>query len=196
MNRRIVRAAMLIGALAGAGSARADFVGTLNPQTISMATAVAFANSNVTVGTTVTDQGVNYNFLDEWLFTLDGSFLVSSITAALDFRDSNGNAVLLGINNLQVNLLTDPPNGAPLVSWLTVTTPVQGLEQSVALTPTSPLGAGNYKVEVRGFVTNIGTYSGSLLAQPLQPVPLPGSAALFACGILAIGFTSARSRRR
>ncbi len=185
---------MLIGALAGAGAARADFVSVLQATPIAMSAAVAFQNSNVTAGT-ISSDGV-YNFLDKWSFSLDGSFLVSSIAAALDFRDSNGHAVLFGITDLQVNLLADPQNGPPLVSWVTVSAPLQGLEQTVALIPPNALGAGNYTLEVRGNVTQPGAYSGSVIAQPLQPVPLPGSAAIFACGILAMAFTAARSRRR
>ena len=194
MYRNIVRGAVLAGALAGAGAARADFVSVLQPGPISMSTAVAFQNSNVAPGT-VSSDGI-YNFLDKWTFSLDGSFLVSSITAALDFTDSNGSAVLFGITNLQVNLLADSLNGSPLVSWVSVSAPLQGLQQTVALIPPSALGAGNYTLEVRGNVTQPGAYAGSVLAQPLQPVPVPGGAALFACGILAIAFTSARSRRR
>ena len=185
---------MLIGALVGAGSARADFVSVLQPTPISMATAVAFQNSNVTPGT-VSPDGI-YNFLDKWSFSLDGSFLVSSIAAALDFRDVNGQAVLFGITDLQVNLVSGAPNGPVLQSWVTVSAPLQGFEQTVALVPPSALGAGNYILEVRGNVTQPGAYSGSVLAQPLQPVPLTNSGALFACGLLALAFASFRSRRR
>ena len=87
-------------------------------------------------------------------------------------------------------------NASPIVSWVTVSAPVQGLEQTVALTPPTALSAGAYTLEVRGNVTQPGAYAGSLLAQPVQAVPLPSSLALVACGILALGFTSMRLRRR
>ena len=73
---------------------------------------------------------------------------------------------------------------------------MDGLQQTVALIPPHALGAGHYKLEVRGEVTQPGAYSGSLVAQPLPAVPLPSSAALLACGVLALGFTSVRARRR
>ncbi len=192
MSKCLVRAALLAGAVLGAGTARADFASVLQPGPINASTSVAFQNSNVVPGTT---SGI-YNFLDSWSFSLDGSFLVSSIAAAIDFTDGGGHPVLFGITDLQVNLVTDPASGTPLVSWTTVSAPVSGLEQTVALVPPSALGAGHYVLEVRGHVTQPGSYAGSLLAQPLQPVPLPTTLALFACGLLAIGFTSSRLRRR
>ena len=130
-----------------------------------------------------------------YAFALDGSFLVSSIAAAIDFRDPGGASVLFGITDLQFNLVETAPSGSVLVSWATVTMPVTGLEQTVALIPTSALGAGDYELQVRGNVTVPGSYSGSLIAQPVAPVPLPTTPALFACGILALGFASARLRR-
>jgi preprotein translocase subunit SecG len=194
MSKSLLRAGLLLCTLLGASTARADFVSVLQSTPVSASTSVAFQNSNVTPGTVSAD-GV-YNFLDKWTFTLDGAFLVSSIAAAINFTDASGRVVLLGISNLQVNLLGDPPTGSPLVSWLTVTTPVSGLQQSVALIPPSALGAGNYALEVRGTVTQPGAYSGSVIAQPVQAVPLPSTLALFACGIMAIGFASNRLRRR
>jgi hypothetical protein len=193
MSKSLVRALLLVGGLLAAGAARADFATVLQAAPISASTAVAFHDSNVTVGTTTPD-GV-YNFLDSYTFSLDGSFQVSTIAAAIDFRDPSGNSVLFGITNLQVNLVEISPSSSVLVSWATVTTPATGLEQTVALIPPSALGAGNYELDVRGNVTAPGSYSGSLLAQPLAPVPLPTTPALFACSILAIGFASARLRR-
>ena len=195
MSGNLLRAVLLVGPLLGAGAARADMVSVLQPGPISASSSVAFHDSNVQPGTLATQNGINYNFLDSWTFSLDGSFLVSSIAAAIDFTDPSGQSVLFGVQDLQVNLLTNPASGAPLVSWLTVSAPVAGLQQSVALIPPHALGAGNYMIEVRGFVTQPGSYSGSLIAQP-SPVPVPPSAALFACGLLAIGFASSRLRRR
>jgi hypothetical protein len=193
MSRSLVRATLLAGALLGAGAARADFASVLQPSPIAASTAVAFQDSNVQPGTTSAN-GL-YNFLDSWSFTLDGSFLVSSIAAAINFTDVDGHAVLFGITNLQVNLVTAPPSGPPIVSWLSVSAPATGLQQTVALVPPSALGSGTYTLEVRGDVTQPGAYSGSLIAQPLAPVPVPTTSALFACGILALGFTASRLRR-
>ena len=193
MSWRLVRATLLAAGVLVAGAARADFASVLQPGPISMSTAVGFHDSDVTIGTTSPDHV--YNFLDTYSFALDGSFLVSSIAAAIDFRDPSGAAVLLGITNLQLNLVETAPAGTVLVSWATVTMPVSGLEQTVALIPTSSLGAGSYMLEVRGNVTRPGSYSGSLIAEPVSPVPLPNTAALLACGAMALGFTSARLRR-
>ena len=193
MSRNLVRATLLAGGVLVAGAARADMASVLQPGPISMSTSVAFHDSNVTIGTTTPDN--LYNFLDSYSFTLDGSFLVSSIAAAIDFRDPSGGSVLFGITNLQVNLVETAPTGALLVSWATVSMPVAGLEQTVALIPTSALGAGDYALQVRGYVTQPGSYAGSLIAQPVAPVPLPPAPALFACGILALGFAAARLRR-
>ena len=196
MSGNLLRAVVVVGTLMGAGAARADLVSVLQPGPIAASTSVAFHDSNVQAGTLATQTGVDYNFLDSWTFTLDGSFLVSSIAAAINFTDPSGQSVLFGIEHLQVNLLTNPASGSPLVSWLTVSSPAAGLQQTVALIPPSALGAGDYTVEVRGFVTQPGAYSGSLIAQPLAPVPVPPSSALLACGLLAIGFASSRLRRR
>ena len=193
MSKSLVHAIGLAGGLLIAGAARADMISVLQPGPISMATSVGFHDSNVTIGTTTPDNV--YNFLDTYTFSLDGSFLVSSIAAAIDFRDPSGGSVLFGITNLQVNLVETSPAGSLLVSWATVSMPATGLEQTVALIPTSALGAGAYELQVRGNVTQPGSYSGSMIAQPVAPVPLPTTSALFACGILAIGFASTRLRR-
>lgn len=194
MPKRLVRLILVGYALIGAGAARADFVSVLQPTPIAASTSVAFQNSNVLPGTISPDRA--YNFLDTWSFSLDGSFLVSSIAAAIDFTDAGGQAVLFGISNLQVNLVSNPASGSPLVSWLTVSAPAAGLQQVVALVPPSALGAGNYALEVRGDVTQPGSYSGALIAMPVQVVPLPESSALFMCGIMALAFTANRIRRR
>lgn len=194
MHKRLVKLAVVGCVLIGAGTARADLVSVLQPTPIAAQTSVAFQNSNVVPGTLSPDG--TYNFLDTWSFSLDGSVLVSSIAAAIDFTDADGHAMLFGISNLQVNLVRSPASGAPLVSWLTVSAPLAGLQQVVALVPPGVLGAGDYSLEVRGNVAQPGAYSGSLIARPVQVVPLPASSALFICGIMALAFTARRSGRR
>ena len=194
MSSKLLRGGLFIVALLGGNAARADFVSQLQLAPIAASSSVAFQDSNVTPGTTSPDGA--YNFLDRWTFVLDGSFLVSSIAAAIEFRDASGQAVLFGVGNLQVNLVSTTASGPPLVSWSSVSAPATGLEQTVALIPPSALGAGSYALDVRGYVTQPGSYSGSLLAQPVQAVPLPASGALLFSGLLAMGFTASRSRRR
>ena len=193
MSRSFIRVTLLLGSLLTASVARADMVSALQSDPISASTAVGFHDSNVTVGMTSPDNV--YNFLDTYTFSLSGDFLVSSIAAAIDFRDPNGGSVLFGITNLQLNLVEVSPSSSLLVSWSTVTMPASGLEQTVTLIPTSSLGAGDYELQVRGNVTEPGSYAGSLIAQPVATVPVPASAALFCCGILAIGFASTRKIR-
>ncbi len=191
MSTRLARSVVAAGALLSAGLAHADLVSVLQAAPVAASTALAFSNSAVAPGTLSADG--NYNFLDKWTFALDGSFQVSSIAATIAFTDPSGQSLLLGISNLQVNLVG--PDSV-LVSWRTVSAPVSGLSQTVALIPSSALGAGNYALEVRGDVVQPGAYSGSLVAQQLQVVPLPASSALFASGLLALGFAAARRRRR
>jgi len=184
MRNQLPQALACLVTLALAGAAHADMVGTLGSSPIAESTSVAFANSNVTAGT-IGGNGT-YNFLDQWQFTLNGSYQVSTIAASIAFTDPSGQSVLLGITNLQVNLVANPNPGTPIVSWESVTAPATGLEQTVALTPPTPLGAGSYTLEVRGDVTQPGSYSGSMIATPLSPVPLPGSGGLLVAGIGAL----------
>ena len=193
MSKNLVRAALLVGSLLVVGAARADMVSVLEPGAISLSTSLGFHDSNVTVGTISPDNV--YNFLDTYTFSLNGSFLASSIAAAIDFRNPEGGAVLFGVTNLQINLVETSPASSLLVSWATVSMPAVGLEQTVALIPTSALGAGDYELQVRGDVTAPGSYSGSLIAEPLVAAPLPTTLALFASGLLALCCASARQRR-
>jgi len=194
MPRLLLPAALFSVAMACAGAARADLVSVLQPAPLSASTAVAFQNSNVTPGT-LAGNGA-WNFLDQWAFSLSGAFNVSSLTAAIAFTDASGQSVLLGVSNLQVNLVSNPPGQTALVSWQTISAPLTGLQQTVALIPAAALGAGDYLLEVRGNVTQPGAYSGSLIAQPLQVVPLPASAALFGAGLAALALMAVRQRRQ
>ena len=194
MPRSVLPVALFGLALTLAGPARADFVSVLQAAPIAASTAVGFHDSNVTPGT-VSPDGV-YNFLDQWKFSLSGAFDVSSLTAAIAFTDASGQSVLFGVTNLQVNLVSDPPGTTALVSWQSVSAPLTGLQQTVALVPTAPLAAGDYMLEVRGTVVQPGSYSGSLIAQPLQVVPLPAAAPLFAAGLATLVLMAVRQRRR
>ena len=182
-----IRAGVLAALACWGGLAHADLVSALG--TITPNGTVAFSNSNVTSGTVASP----YNFLDRWSFTLGADASVSSIAATIYFTGPSGSPTF-GISNLQVNLVSNPVSGPPLVSWLTVTTPAPGLNQLVALVPPSPLGAGNYFLEVRGTVATPGAYSGSLIASP-SVVPLPAALPLLLSGLGAFGVFGARRRR-
>lgn len=196
MNARIRN--VLFAALASvAGAAQADLVPVGSLGTITPAAHVSFANTNVTVGTLASSGGVNYNFLDQYNFTLGADADIASLVATINFTAGPLGPVLFGITNLQVNLRSIPssgPMGAPLVSWLTVTSPGFGLQQEVALVPTSTLAAGNYALQVRGVLTSPGAYSGSLIAAAPTVVPLPAALPLLMLGIGALGLSGGRRR--
>jgi hypothetical protein len=73
-------------------------------------------------------------------------------------------------------------------------------DSNVTVGTLSPDGAYNFldqwKFEVRGKVAEPGSYSGSLIAQPLQVVPLPAAATLFASGFASLMLMAYRQRRR
>jgi hypothetical protein len=195
MPTRLLPRLLIALALAATGAARADLVPVGDLGLVSAPGAKAFSNSNVTVGTITTSGPITYNFLDKWRFSLDALASISSIVAAINFTDASGSAVLFGISNLQVNLVSDPVSGPPLVSWLTVSTPAAGLQQLVALVPPAPLAGGNYMLEVRGTVSQPGAYSGSLIANtPPSVVPLPAALPLLLAGLAALGTTGWRRK--
>ena len=180
--------------VSSAGLAQADL--TSNLGTISPSASTSFANAAVVAGTTATVGTVNYNFLDQFNFTLGANADVASIVATINFTAVPGGPALFGISDLQVNLRQVLP--APsllLVSWLNVTTPAPGLQQVVALTPTTTLGAGDYMLQVRGVLAAPGSYSGSLIAMPPTVVPLPAALPLLLLGLGAIGAAGVRRRR-
>lgn len=180
------RVAVLASLAGAAGLAHADYTGDLG--TLTPSATSAFSNPNVTAGTVAAPF---YNFLDSYLFTLGADASVAGIAATINFTTGPNGPVLFGIENLQINLVG---NGAALVSWLTVTSPVSGLNQLVALVPPSPLGAGNYVLEVRGTLTAPGSYSGSLIAAP-SIVPLPAALPLLVFGLGSLGVAGWRRRR-
>jgi hypothetical protein len=189
---RTLSFAVLLGAV---GLARADLVPVGSLGTVNPSAHVSFANPNVTVGTMASAGGVNYNFLDQYNFTLAADADVASIVATINFSAGSGGPVLFGITNLQVNLRAVPasgPLGPPLVSWLTVTSPAAGLNQEIALVPASVLTAGNYALQVRGVLTTPGSYSGSLIAAVPTVVPLPAALPLLMLGFGAIAAAGVR----
>ncbi len=183
--------ATLVGS---AGLARADLVTNLG--TVSPTSATAFANASVVSGVTTTVGLITYNFLDTLNFTLATPADIASIVATIYFTSGASGPTLFGISNLQVNLKQVlPASSLSLVGWTTVTSPVVGLTQEVALTPTSLLGAGDYSLQVRGTLAAPGSYSGSLIAQSPTVVPLPAAFPLLMLGLGAIGAAGVRRRR-
>jgi hypothetical protein len=175
-----------------AGSAHADFSGSLG--TIASPGSTAFANAAVALGTNTTVGAVNYNFLDQWSFTLNSSSNVSSLAAAINFTNAAGDALLFGISDLQINLWAAGLTGTPLVSWLTVSNPVPGVQQVIALQAPGLLADGNYLLQVRGHMTGQGAYSGSVIATPAA-VPLPAALPLLLAGLTAFGAVARRRRK-
>jgi hypothetical protein len=164
--------------------ARADLVGTLG--TVVAPGTVAFHNSDVQPG-----PGHDpYNFLDQWNFTLAPAASVSSIAAAISFSSPFDT---FGVTSLQLNLLSNPPSGPPIVSWSSVATPSPSVTEVTAFITPSSLPSGDYSLEVRGIVTEPGSYSGSLIA---SPVPLPTAVLPFLGGLFVLSATSAKKKRR
>lgn len=179
-----LRPMCLAAALGGSGLAHADFTGSLG--SITPPATAAFNNSAVATGIT---SGL-YNFLDTWTFTLTGDAQFGSITTTFDFGAAPGGPTF-GISNLEVRLSTNPSSGPSLVSWTTVTPAGPGFTSSVALTPFSPLLAGNYKLDIRGTLASPGSYGGTVIA---NAVPLPAALPLFLIGLGVLGIKGARKR--
>ena len=179
--------------LGSAGLAQADLVTYLGTVTPSAST--SFANPAVAVGATVVGP-IAYDFLDKFNFSLVTPADVASIVATINFTAGPSGPLLFGISDLQVNLRQVLPSSSlVLVSWVTVTTPAPGLQQVVALTPSTMLTAGDYSLEVRGVLTTPGSYSGSLIAVAPTVVPLPAALPLLMLGLGAIGAAGVRRRR-
>lgn len=188
-----IRSLCLAAASCSAGLTHADLVSMLPGGPITPPATVSFSNNAVAIGTTVTEGSITYNFLDTWSFTLAAGADVGAISTTFDFG-AGPIGPTFGISNLQVNLLTSPISGPPLVSWLTVTPVAPGFTSSVALIPPSPLGAGDYFLQVRGTVGSSGAYGGSAIAAAPAPVPLPAALPLFLAGLGVLGFKGVRSR--
>ena len=193
--KALLKPLCLAAALGGSGWAQADLVSSLPGGPITPPATVAFSNSAVTTSTSVTEGTVTYNFLDTWTFTLAADAHVGSISTTFDFG-AGPSGPTFGISNLQVNLLTDPASGAPLVSWLTVTPVGPGFTSSVALIPPSPLVAGNYLLQVRGTVGSTGAYGGSVIANAPAAVPLPAALPLFLVGLGVLGAKGSKGARK
>lgn len=136
--------------------------------------------------------GSGYGFYDDFVFQIT-SASTNSITSTIDF------AGILQINNLQVRLYNAAGNsfpvlGAPVTpsidAWSSPVNygPTTG---TVAVLPTTVLGAGTYVLEVRGNVVGAsgGSYSGVL---NIAAVPIPGAVWLF--GSALAGLVSVRRK--
>lgn len=193
MPRQQTRNAVAFAALiCVAGAAHADYTGHLG--TIGAPGAVAFANGT---GTQLALSSLSlpspYNFIDRWTFVLSGAASVTSLAASFLFDDGAGGWGTFGISNLQINLL----NGANVVatSWQTVNT-VGPFTQTLAITPTAGLQAGNYTLQVRGHLeAPPAAYAGSLIAAGVpSPVPLPAALPLVLAGLGALAAVARRRR--
>jgi hypothetical protein len=139
-----------------------------------------------------------YGFYDSWVFTVTGS-TADSITSTINLTSGSAGTHLSNLD-VQLFMLSGNPNLPSFVpnnsvaDLLSVTnfslTPgVSGT--TVVLSPTAPLGAGTYVLEIRGLVdgSSGGSYSGVL---NVVPVPLPAAGWLLG----AIGGLGLLVRRR
>lgn len=104
-----------------------------------------------------------------------------------------------------IALFAGSTSAAPNTALGTMNTRVSGLVNGGSLLTAAtlgaigPLGAGAYTFDLRGFGDSAGltTYSFNLTVDPsTQPVPEPGSAALVAASLLALGVARRRHARR
>lgn len=187
------RAFALLIALGATGAAHADYVGSLG--SIAAPAAVAFSDSTATnLALSTGSLPAPYNFMDRWNFTLAADANVASLAAAFKFTDANGVLQTFGIDNLQVNLL-NASLGVVATGWQTVTTNGP-FTQTIAITPSAGLVAGDYSLQVRGqMLAPPAAYSGSLIAAAPTVVPLPAALPMLLLGLGAFGATGRRARK-
>ncbi|MCR5881900.1 FxDxF family PEP-CTERM protein [Rhizobacter sp. J219] len=194
MTQSALKAVALAAFLCAAGSAHADYTGSLG--SITAPAAVAFANDT---GTHLSLSSLSlpspYNFIDRWTFALSGSASVTSLVAAFMFDDGAGGLPTFGISSLQVNLLNAA--GVVVTGWRTVNTSTP-FTQSIVITPTVGLVAGDYTLQVRGHLEGTpAAYAGSLIAAGAPAaVPVPATLPLLAVGLSLLGLTAHRRRKR
>jgi hypothetical protein len=194
MIKAKLRHVMLAMCLMAAGSAHADYVGSLG--SISAPASVAFLNSTNAGTLTVSALPLPapYNFNDQWTFTLGGNASVTSLVAAFNF--SGPGFGTFGLDNLRVNLLD--AMGVVATGWQTVTT-TGPFTQLVSMTPTQGLVSGNYTLQVRGqLLSPPAAYSGSLIASGEVPtaVPLPAALPMLLLGLSALGAVARKRKQR
>ncbi|MBC7956236.1 MAG: FxDxF family PEP-CTERM protein [Cytophagales bacterium] len=183
---------LAIGLMA-AGSAQADYVGSLG--NIGAPASVAFLNSTNagTLTLSALPLPAPYNFNDQWTFTLGGNASVTSLVAAFNFAAGSGT---FGIDNLRVNLLNSM--GVVATGWQVVST-TGPFTQLISMTPAQGLVAGNYTLQVRGqLLAPPAAYSGSLIAVGEVPtaVPLPAALPMLLLGLGALGAAARKRKQR
>lgn len=147
-------------------------------------------------GSVVTSAGQNYNFYDDYVFTMPGDAgLLTASAVSVSFGS------LQGINNLQVRFYeatngysTTNPGVPVFVGWQSVT-PLGGgtsLNVSTFMNPLSLNAGVEYALEVRGLVVGpTASYGGNV---NITPVPEPEGLALVLAGLGAMGLVASRRR--
>lgn len=139
-------------------------------------------------------------FYDAYYFTIPEAF-ATSVTTSVTVGS------LLGINSLQARLFSGhsnpgsggsspslPPGSVMAQGWSTQLSAGPSVTlNTVVLSPTNPLLAGNYTLQVRGTVTGLGggSYAGTL---NLTPIPEAETYAMFLAGLGLMGFISRRRK--
>ncbi len=137
----------------------------------------------------VTDTGKNYNFYDDYEFTVASS-TIDAVSSTIKLQN------LLEVDNLQMRIYTAAGNSPPVLggsvaglqaAWSTAVNFPAGSESGeISALSDVMLGAGTYVLEVRGDVVGTagGSYSGNL---NLAPVPLPAALPLLLSGLGVLG---------
>jgi PEP-CTERM motif len=171
--------------LANFNNAHADSTTTLNIG--SLPTSADYGNTFASASSTP--------FYDAYYFTIPEAF-ATSVTTSVTVGS------LLGINGLQARLYsghTNPTSGLSSGSflyqgWSTQISAGPGVTlDTVVLSPSLPLIAGDYTLQVRGTVSGLGggSYAGTL---NLTPVPEAETYAMFLAGLGLMGIMSRRRK--
>jgi hypothetical protein len=142
----------------------------------------------------------NTQFYDAYYFTIPEAF-ATSVTTSVTVGS------LLGIDSLQARLFSGhsnpgsggsspslPPGSVMAQGWSNQLSAGPGVTlNTVVLSPTNPLLAGNYTLQVRGTVTGLGggSYAGTL---NLTPIPEAETYAMFLAGLGLMGLISRRRK--
>jgi hypothetical protein len=132
-------------------------------------------------------------FYDAYYFSIPDGF-ANAVTTTVNVGS------FLGISGLQARLYSGHSNtigtvGGSIISpWATMVNPIPGVSvETVVLSPTNPLLAGNYTLQVRGTVTGSGggSYAGTL---NLTPIPEAETYAMLLAGLGLMGVVSRRRK--
>lgn len=173
------------------GTTGAGAITNLSAGTYLFGDALGSLTQTVYTPTSGQGAGVNFEFYDDFVFTVSGA-TVSTVTTTLNLDN------YFHIDNLMVRIYSAAGNpilpalGTPSGTEIDANSfagPIFG--NTIAFGSNTPLSAGTYVLEVRGAVS--GDFGGNYIgALKVAPVPIPGSTWLMGSAVL--GLIGARRR--